>query len=567
MVTVRLMKVLIQSAFLVVLAGCGIWDSGAGIIQIDSNPLMAPLISQTMTPFQPLIPTATPTPIAAPRLWVQDSVPSALVNKIILHDEVSLTDSAENADLRLEVVGDSIHSINWVYALVAPFPTVVDDVNLDDIQSAWQGKEVAIFDGRPLMMSASTMETFSVLWELPGDAHVEVVASDDILDLAWRDRPSWVIIPFEELEPRWKVLSVDGVSPLEKDLDILTYPLVVSYGLAGEPQVMQQLEYMQDKNTWVQLPSSNRDPNEMTVLVMTGVTALVRATAWKMERNGMTYPGEAIQDLLASADLTHISNEVSFSANCPSPNPVQRDLSFCSDPQYIELLEYIGTDIIELSGNHNLDWGKDAYISSLEMYRERGWSYFAGGMNLSEARTPLIIEHNGNRLAFLGCNYVGPGYAWATETSPGSASCGDYSWILSEISRLSAEGYLPLVTVQHNEFYSLTSPPYQKRDFLPLAEAGAVVVSGSQAHYPNPFAFANGHFVHYGLGNLFFDQMDSTNAAGIQREFVDRHVFYGGKHISTKILTFYLEDFSRPRLMTTGERAEFLREAFLASGW
>jgi hypothetical protein len=33
----------------------------------------------------------------------------------------------------------------------------------------------------------------------------------------------------------------------------------------------------------------------------------------------------------------------------------------------------------------------------------------------------LIIEHNGNRLAFLGANSYGPKFAWATDDQPGSA--------------------------------------------------------------------------------------------------------------------------------------------------
>ena len=99
------------------------------------------------------------------------------------------------------------------------------------------------------------------------------------------------------------------------------------------------------------------------------------------------------------------------------------------------------------------------------------------------------------------------------------------------------------------------------------AAAGAAIVSGSQAHYPNPFDFYEGRFIHYGLGNLFFDQMDAFIAPGIQREFIDRHIFYDGRHISTEILTAHLEDFSRPRPMTDEERSAFLSEAFTASGW
>jgi poly-gamma-glutamate synthesis protein (capsule biosynthesis protein) len=49
--------------------------------------------------------------------------------------------------------------------------------------------------------------------------------------------------------------------------------------------------------------------------------------------------------------------------------------------------------------------------------------------------------------------------------------------------------------------------------------------------------------------------------------FLDRHVFYNGKYISTELLTVILEDHSRPRPMTPEERAAFLSEYFADSVW
>jgi poly-gamma-glutamate synthesis protein (capsule biosynthesis protein) len=100
---------------------------------------------------------------------------------------------------------------------------------------------------------------------------------------AWGERPSVVILPFEQLEPRWKVLEVDGLSPIRKDFDASRYPLVVTYGISGQPWALD------DVRTRLPWPSSNRDPAKMTTLVMTGVTALTRGTAWLMDEKGVTY--------------------------------------------------------------------------------------------------------------------------------------------------------------------------------------------------------------------------------------------------------------------------------------
>jgi poly-gamma-glutamate synthesis protein (capsule biosynthesis protein) len=245
---------------------------------------------------------------------------------------------------------------------------------------------------------------------------------------------------------------------------------------------------------------------------------------------------------------------------------VQQGLIFCSSPERIELLEYISTDIVELSGNHMNDYDIAAMNLTLEMYAERGWETFAGGWNLEDARSPALITHNGNQLAFIGCNPVGPPNAWATETQPGSAPCGDYGWMLDEIRSLRANGYLTIVTLQYEEDYTAYPSIEMEADFRRLAEAGALMVSGSQAHTPKNMVFSDSAFIHYGLGNLFFDQMEvyynDRLMPGTREAFIDRLVFYDGQLISVELLTTMLEDYARPRPMTPIEREALLSRIF-----
>ena len=252
-----------------------------------------------------------------------------------------------------------------------------------------------------------------------------------------------------------------------------------------------------------------------------------------------------------------------FAEGCPYPNPVQADVRFCSDPRYIALLEDVGTDIVELTGDHFQDWGNAAMLYTLELYREREWPYYGGGENQEDARRPALIVHNGNRLAFIGCNGKGGGFAQAGPDHPGAVVCGD--WMPVEIARLRAEGYLPIATFQHFEYYTYQAQPNQTRDFRSMAEAGAVIVSGSQAHQPQALEFHDGALIHYGLGNLFFDQYEVSQAT--RQAFIDRHVFYDGRHLSTELLPILFEDYARARPMNAEERIELLSAVFGASGW
>jgi len=467
-----------------------------------------------------------------------------------------VTDEAA-ANIRLEVGEGDIVS-QWVYALVTPFSSALQGVSGDDLLLRWQGEATSIPGNPPLLMDSNTYEMFTAAWGPAAEAAVRVIEAGELIVYAWAHQPALAIVPFESLEPRWKVLPVDDLSPVRKDFILEQYRLKVPISLNSEPELTALIQ------SNVEIPPSNRDPQKLTVVAMTGVTALVRATAFEMEQHGMTYPAQDIRDWLREADLTHISNEVPFAEDCPYPNPTQADVRFCSRDAYIQLLEDVGTDVVELTGDHFQDWGTDAMLHTLDLYKARGWLYYGGGANLAEGRKVLLIENHGNRIAFIGCNAKGGSFAQASDTQPGAAAC-DMDGMAAEISRLKGEGYLVIATFQHQEYYTFLPQPDQQRDFRQMAKAGAVVVSGSQAHQPQGMEFLNDSFIHYGLGNLFFDQYGLCEAC--RQGLIDRHIFYDGRYISTELLPIEFVDYARSRPMTTEEANHLFQSLFQVSDW
>jgi poly-gamma-glutamate synthesis protein (capsule biosynthesis protein) len=521
-------------------------------IEFSPTAAESPLSTVAVTPSVPQAPTATATitPLPYP-LWIEPSVPDAL-RETALTWNLPVAGDASLASLKLELADPSdSNSSAWVYALVAPFPTILDGVSLAELQAAWNASSSGLMPESPLWMAESTLSALTTLFGEPGAGAVQTVSPDELVDTLWENQPAWGIVPFEALDPKLKVLTVDKRSPIYNNFDLSTYSLKASFVLTG------------DEARLFEVPPTNRDPSRLTVVLMTGVTALVRATATRMEIIALDYPAWNIGDILKAADITHISNEIPFYTGCPYPDPRQEGLVFCSSPKYIELLEIVGADVIELTGNHFQDYGSVATLQTLDMYKERGWPYFGGGANLEDARKPALLTHNGNRFAFLGCNPVGPAITWASETEPGAAPCDDYEWMKSEIASLTEKGYIVITTFQYVEYYDAVPTEQHVSDFRAIAAAGATIVNGSQAHIPQAMEFYDGAFIHYGLGNLFFDQMDGPS----RREFLDRHVFYEGRYISTELVTAMLEDFARPRPMRSEERHEILTKIFEASGW
>ena len=268
--------------------------------------------------------------------------------------------------------------------------------------------------------------------------------------------------------------------------------------------------------------------------------------------------------MLREADILHISNEVPFAQSCPPPTPVNTRLVFCSADKYMELLEDIGTDVVELTGDHFSDWGTEATLHTFDLYDAEGWSYYGGGRTPEQGRLPITMEHNGNKIAFIGCNGKGGSYTPSVRGLPGAVDC-DFGLISDEIGRLKSEGYTVIMTYQHHETYSFTPSPDLIEEFHFTAAAGADIVSGSQAHQSHGISFNSGSMVMYGLGNLFFDQL--LIGENTSRAMVARHVIYQGYHISTEIIPIYFADFSKPLYMLGEESDKFMRQIFDASNW
>ncbi|MFH1584347.1 MAG: CapA family protein [Actinomycetota bacterium] len=526
----------------------------------------------------------TPSPIS---IYIEENIPPYLEKalKKVVNDQpnnFSLVDEFDKAMLKIGTkektlikedkndIKSYIKIYTQILVPVVPFYTYTDNINWTDIELYWNGKVEALDyitndkNIPTLLISDDTLTPLRNLFDYPPQKDVPInipiinFSNEEFLGSYWNKENIWSIVPFENLDKRWKVLKLDNKDIFDKKLDISFYPLVINYWVSGDEEGIKKLIIALSNYL-----DKNRDIDDLTIINMTGATAMVRGVANRMGRNGILYPAEKIGEILKSADLTHISNEIPFVENCQGRTSKEliEKLIFCSEPEYIELLKYVGADIIELTGNHMNDYGYKAMQYSLSLYEKEKMFYYAGGKNKEKAQTPLLIESNGNKFAFIGCNYWGPDYVWATDENPGAAKC-DYEYMCSEIERLKMDGYIVIVTFQYVEHYDYNPTHQQIIDFRKMIDSGADIVSGSQSHHPMAAEFYRDGFINYGLGNLFFDQMFSL---GVRQGIIAQHIFYKGEHISTKLITTMLEDYSQPRLTNSEERQQLLKSIFSAS--
>jgi poly-gamma-glutamate synthesis protein (capsule biosynthesis protein) len=584
--TPLLHKLLVAAGFLLVASGLGlaVWAT----IQFAGAPGPTPLTAAGATGDVTANPAAAsvgrdaaaatgvsghdvrsvPTPSTAPALpvhlgaGVAAGLRTALAG-LTVADTVIVTATDEvTAPIRFgitPVTGAPVYTETFVAA--TRFDTVAPVIRWPELQANWAGRAMTY---TVVAVLSDTLPALTQVLGPAGPAVAGVATADELVARAWQDRTTAVILPFEQLVPRLAVLAIDGQNPLENanHFDPSRYPLVVrTYAQVDAVEPASQTLAAQ---LLAALPAGNRDPDKLTVVAMTGVTAMTRQTADQMERLGPAWPAEVVGPELASADITHISNEVPFVPGCV-PNTDPDNFNFCSKPEYMATLAASGADIIGLTGNHQNDFGRENAKVSLDIYEKAGLPVYGGGRNKEAAFTPLVITHNGNRLAFLGANSYGPKMAWATDTEPGAAEF-DLA-ILSYLIRQLKEddkADVVLAELQYQESYDTQPLADQRQDFGALTRAGADIVTGVQSHVPQGMEFLDGKLILYGLGNLYFDQMwDQATREGM----IVKHTIYDGRHLGTQILTTLLFDYGQPRWTTAAQRASVLNRVFANSYW
>jgi hypothetical protein len=340
------------------------------------------------------------------------------------------------------------------------------------------------------------------------------------------------------LRPCFKVLSIDKILPWGKIGD--------DYALedAGDyPFTMNGAE------EW--------DPDSHVTIAQTGVTAMTRAFMPAVDKSGdLLSPVRHTKAITSRADIATTSNEVSFLEPCTWP--LKDRMLFCSPIRYLKILAESGFDVIELTGNHNNDFGSVHNAESIDLLDRAGMKHFGGGKNRDDAEKVLYFTVKGTTVAFVGFNELGPEYAFATNKKAGAARLSKelFTRLVREaVSKAS----VVFVTVQWSNEDNPVPQEIQKRYFRLAADLGATIIVSSSAHRPMGLEFYKGRFISYGLGNFLFDQMQSLNH---RRGLIARHHIYKGKHITTELIPYLIYDYSQPRLLHGKEAWELFEEVF-----
>jgi poly-gamma-glutamate capsule biosynthesis protein CapA/YwtB (metallophosphatase superfamily) len=268
----------------------------------------------------------------------------------------------------------------------------------------------------------------------------------------------------------------------------------------------------------------------------------------------------AVREYLSGADLTLANFE----------NPVIRDsvyhpdaTTFTGDLRLMPVLDQAGIDGVTLGNNHILDAGTTGLDETMGHLDDAGIAYAGAGMDLAQARKPMIFDVGGTKIGVL--SYMGvPNYdwAWATKSAPGTAPLLQ-NLMEQDIKRLRPKVDLVVVSPHWGIEYMATPEPEQVKFAHAAVDAGADIFIGGHAHWPKGIEMYRGKPIYYGVGNFLLDQSWSEETS--TAIFADV-TLYGDDVVQTRPVPFIIVDRAQPNFLTPrggGNRA--LRNVYAAS--
>lgn len=191
-----------------------------------------------------------------------------------------------------------------------------------------------------------------------------------------------------------------------------------------------------------------------------------------------------------------------------------------------------GFDVISLASNHTMDWGKDALLDCIDRMRGDGLQTIGAGKDLDEARSPVVFDRDGTKIAFLGYCSVAPSSYYAVPARAGIAPMRaithyealeedqpgtpceimtfpverDLTALLDDIANARELADLVFVSLHWGVHFA----PALIADYQPVVahaaiDAGAAGIIGHHPHILKAIEVYRGRPIFYSLGNFVLD--------------------------------------------------------------
>ena len=240
-------------------------------------------------------------------------------------------------------------------------------------------------------------------------------------------------------------------------------------------------------------------------LVFAGDTTLDDAPGALIQRGGD--PFAAFASLFAQADLRIVNLECVVAT---TGEPADKNYTFRAHPRVLPVLRK-HVDGVTLANNHSGDYGRQAFAQMLGLLRDAGLAQAGGGMNLTQAHTPWMLERQGLRVAVLSYNEYMPRSFEAAHDAPGIAWSEDEQVVDDiRLARAHHKADLVLVFMHWGWENETVANPRQRQLARRMIDAGADAVIGGHPHVTQNIEHYQGKPIIYSVGNFIMKETDNA---------------------------------------------------------
>lgn len=241
---------------------------------------------------------------------------------------------------------------------------------------------------------------------------------------------------------------------------------------------------------------------EKTSLVFTGDIGFDRYMYGKWDDENLI--SKEILDFLNSADhvIANVEGPIAVAEQNTTQNGVGQ-LLHTIDPAAVKVLKSINSDIWNICNNHIMDAGPYGIESTLNIASENNVQTIGAGMNIAQARKPVILDEAG------GVGMFGIGYQRACRKAD-TDKAGCYSWsdldeIQNSINEIKKTCRWCIVVAHAGEEFTPLPSPYTRERYHKYLEMGADIVVSHHPHVPMNYETVGDKIIFYSLGNFIFD--------------------------------------------------------------
>ena len=241
---------------------------------------------------------------------------------------------------------------------------------------------------------------------------------------------------------------------------------------------------------------------DKTSLVFTGDIGFDRYMYGKWDDEKLL--SDDVLHFLHSADhvIANVEGPVAEAPQNTTQSGVQQ-LLHTIDPAAIKVLKNMRADIWNICNNHIMDAGEYGIKCTLEYAKGNDAKTIGAGMNIHEARKPVILDEAG------GIGLFGVGYQRACrkadENKAGCYSWSDLDAIQGTINEIKAKCRWCIVVAHAGEEFTPLPSPYTRERYHKYLEMGADIVVAHHPHVPMNYETVGDKIIFYSLGNFIFD--------------------------------------------------------------